>query len=58
MALLDAQRGMLQTQLDRVSSQAARYSDSVTLLQALGGGWWNGPVTQGGATRASAVQPR
>jgi NodT family efflux transporter outer membrane factor (OMF) lipoprotein len=40
-ALLDAQRQQLQTALDQVSSQAARYSDSATLFQALGGGWWN-----------------
>lgn len=40
-ALLDAQRQQLQTQLDRNSSQASRYTDSVALLQALGGDWWN-----------------
>ena len=40
-ALLDAQRQELQTALDHVASQAARYSDSATLFQALGGGWWN-----------------
>ena len=41
LALLDAQRQQLQTALDRVTYQAARYSDSATLFQALGGGWWN-----------------
>ncbi|HET6177325.1 MAG TPA: efflux transporter outer membrane subunit [Candidatus Sulfotelmatobacter sp.] len=41
LALLDAQRQQLQTSLDRVIYQASRYSDSATLLQALGGGWWN-----------------
>jgi outer membrane protein TolC len=41
LALLDAQRQQLQTSLDRVTYQAARYSDSATLFQALGGGWWN-----------------
>lgn len=40
-ALMDAQRQQLQTALDQVASQAARYSDSTTLFQALGGGWWN-----------------
>lgn len=39
--LLDAQRQQLQTALDRTNSVADRYSDSATLLQALGGGWWN-----------------
>lgn len=50
-ALLDAQRQQLQTALDQVSSQAARYSDSATLFQALGGGWWN--ETQSGLTRTT-----
>ena len=40
-ALLDQERQRLQTALDRTAAVAARYSDSVTLLQALGGGWWN-----------------
>jgi NodT family efflux transporter outer membrane factor (OMF) lipoprotein len=41
LALLDAQRQQLQTALDRSGSAASRYADSATLLQALGGGWWN-----------------
>jgi NodT family efflux transporter outer membrane factor (OMF) lipoprotein len=41
LSLLDAQRQQLQTALDRVIYQGARYSDSATLFQALGGGWWN-----------------
>lgn len=41
LSLLDAQRQQLQTALDRTSTEAARYSDSTTLFQALGGGWWN-----------------
>lgn len=40
-ALLDTQRQQLQTSLDRVLYQSNRYSDSATLFQALGGGWWN-----------------
>jgi NodT family efflux transporter outer membrane factor (OMF) lipoprotein len=40
-ALLEAQKLQAQSQLDRTSATAARYSDSVTLLEALGGGWWN-----------------
>jgi NodT family efflux transporter outer membrane factor (OMF) lipoprotein len=39
--LLDAERQRLQTALDRTSSAASRYADSATLIQALGGGWWN-----------------
>jgi NodT family efflux transporter outer membrane factor (OMF) lipoprotein len=42
--LLDAQRQRMQTDLDRTVAQAARYSDTAALLQALGGGWWNAPA--------------
>jgi NodT family efflux transporter outer membrane factor (OMF) lipoprotein len=48
LSLLDAQRQYLQTTLDRTTSAAARYTDSASLLQALGGGWWNDK--QSGAT--------
>jgi len=41
LALLDAERQGLQTELDRTVAQAARYADTAALLQALGGGWWN-----------------
>jgi NodT family efflux transporter outer membrane factor (OMF) lipoprotein len=41
LSLLDAQRQQMQTDLDRTVAQAARYTDTVALLQALGGGWWN-----------------
>jgi outer membrane protein TolC len=51
LALLDAQRQQLQTSLDRLTYQAARYSDSATLFQALGGGWWN--EQQGGGPKAT-----
>jgi NodT family efflux transporter outer membrane factor (OMF) lipoprotein len=50
-ALLDAQRQQLQTALDQVASQAARYTDSATLFQALGGGWWT--ENQSSLTKAS-----
>ena len=41
LALLDAQRQHLQTTLDRTTSAASRLTDSATLFQALGGGWWD-----------------
>ncbi|MGA7525362.1 MAG: efflux transporter outer membrane subunit [Acidobacteriaceae bacterium] len=45
-SLLDAQRQRLQTALDQTAAAAARYSDSATLFEALGGGWWkNTPAT-------------
>ncbi len=41
LALLEAERQQLQTALDLADATAARFSDSATLFQALGGGWWN-----------------
>ena len=38
--LLDVQRQLMQTELERVQAQADRYADSAALLHALGGGWW------------------
>ncbi|AIY41568.1 RND efflux system [Collimonas arenae] len=46
LALLDAQRQSMQNDLDRTVTQAARYSDTAALLQALGGGWWNAAETE------------
>jgi NodT family efflux transporter outer membrane factor (OMF) lipoprotein len=39
--VLNTQRLFLQARQNRVQAQAARYSDSAALFQALGGGWWN-----------------
>jgi outer membrane protein TolC len=44
LTLLSAESAYDQALLNRVQAQAARYSDSVALLQALGGGWWNRPT--------------
>jgi NodT family efflux transporter outer membrane factor (OMF) lipoprotein len=41
LGLLDAERQHLQTSLDRIGAAASRFVDSATLMQALGGGWWN-----------------
>jgi NodT family efflux transporter outer membrane factor (OMF) lipoprotein len=41
--LLEAQRQQLQTALDRTNSAASRFVDSATLIQALGGVWWDPP---------------
>lgn len=38
LALLDAERQQLQTELDRSNAAAARFTDTATLFQALGGG--------------------
>jgi NodT family efflux transporter outer membrane factor (OMF) lipoprotein len=39
--VLNTQRLFLEARQSRVQAQAARYSDSAALFQALGGGWWN-----------------
>ena len=39
--VLNTQRLFLEARQSRVVAQAARYSDSAALFQALGGGWWN-----------------
>ena len=41
LAVLIAERQYLQARQARVQAQAARFTDSATLFQALGGGWWN-----------------
>ena len=45
LTLLAAERRQLQAALDRTGAIAARFTDSATLFQALGGGWWNDPST-------------
>ena len=39
--LLDAETTFQQALILRVQAQATRFGDTVALLQALGGGWWN-----------------
>jgi len=53
--LLTAQQTYQNTVLTRVKAQAARYSETNALFQALGGGWWNrtdvDPATKGSPDR-------
>lgn len=39
--LLIAERAYQQAVVNRIQAQAARFSDTAALFQALGGGWWN-----------------
>lgn len=39
--LLNAQQTYQTAVINRLKAQAARYSDTAALFQALGGGWWN-----------------
>jgi NodT family efflux transporter outer membrane factor (OMF) lipoprotein len=41
LALLNAQQTYQQAVLNLAQAEASRYSDTVALFQALGGGWWN-----------------
>lgn len=41
LALLNAEAQYQKTRLSRIQAQAARFSDTAALFQALGGGWWN-----------------
>ncbi len=47
LSLLSAQQGYQQTRIALVQAQAARFSDTVALYQALGGGWWRRPELAG-----------
>ena len=55
LASLDAQRTYLQTRTALVQAQAARYTDTAALFQALGGGWWNAPDAVASAAPASGA---
>jgi NodT family efflux transporter outer membrane factor (OMF) lipoprotein len=41
LAVLNAEQAYQQAVALRVQAEAARYSDTIALFQALGGGWWN-----------------
>ncbi|MBV8391675.1 MAG: efflux transporter outer membrane subunit [Alphaproteobacteria bacterium] len=58
--ILNAQLAYQQTVATRVQAQAARFSDTAALYQALGGGWWNRDP-EGNATpakRATCKAPK
>lgn len=42
LALLDAERTRLEAELARDEAAAARFADTAALVDALGGGWWEG----------------
>ncbi|OAF06289.1 efflux transporter outer membrane subunit [Bradyrhizobium neotropicale] len=39
--VITAQQSYLNARITRIKAQAARFSDTAALFQALGGGWWN-----------------
>jgi len=59
--LLDAQRQYQQAQLGYVRAEAQRYQDTVQLLVAMGGGWWDQKLASadgGGNPARNDPQPR
>ncbi len=41
LSLLTAEQQYQQARISRIQAEAARYTDTAALFQALGGGWWN-----------------
>ncbi|MGA7328034.1 MAG: TolC family protein, partial [Rhodomicrobium sp.] len=41
LVLIAAQQAYQQAHIALIQAQAARFSDTIALFQALGGGWWN-----------------
>jgi NodT family efflux transporter outer membrane factor (OMF) lipoprotein len=56
LAVLSAQQAYRQALLARAQAQAARLSDTVTLFQAVGGGWWNRPELGAAPTSARSSE--
>lgn len=55
LTVLSAEQAQQQTQIALVQAQAARFSDTAALFQALGGGWWHhADVDQGAATSTTS----
>jgi outer membrane protein TolC len=54
LTLLNAQQTYQTARLNLAKAQAARFSDTAALFQALGGGWWN----RGGQQTAQQTQQR
>ncbi len=59
--VLNAEQTLLNARINRVRAQAARFSDTTALMQALGGGWWNRvdetPASQPKPTDLIATSP-
>jgi len=48
LALLAAEQGYQQAEINLVQAEANRFADTAALFQALGGGWWNNPAEKKG----------
>jgi NodT family efflux transporter outer membrane factor (OMF) lipoprotein len=50
LSLLNAEQTYQQARLSLIQAQADRFTDTVALFQALGGGWWRQPELTGAST--------
>jgi NodT family efflux transporter outer membrane factor (OMF) lipoprotein len=46
LTVLNAEQGYQQATIALIQAQAARFTDTAALFQALGGGWWNAPKVE------------
>jgi len=56
LSLLNAQSQQQAARIGLVRAQAARFADTAALFQAMGGGWWNRPATDGTAVGEAAKE--
>ncbi|MBN9087826.1 MAG: efflux transporter outer membrane subunit [Reyranella sp.] len=56
--VLTAELAYQQASLARVQAQAARFTDTAALFQALGGGWWNRDAAESRADRLRCRPPK
>jgi NodT family efflux transporter outer membrane factor (OMF) lipoprotein len=55
--LLDAQRQYQQAQLGYIRAQAQHYQDTIQLLVAMGGGWWDANLVPMALPKGSKLKP-
>jgi outer membrane protein TolC len=57
LTVLTAEQADLTARLNLVTARAARFTDTVALFQALGGGWWNRAEADPKLADSSGVVP-
>ena len=50
LSVLTAEQAYQQSRLSLIQAEADRFTDTVALFQALGGGWWHQPALTSAAT--------
>lgn len=51
LAVLNAEQAYQQARLSQIQAEAARFTDTAALFQALGGGWWHQPTLASASAR-------